>query len=387
VQQWESAKVGLTACLTQQPDFVWAYLFRSFANEKLQALTEAETDFQKALQLNPNEEARYVLYLARGILHFNQRELKRAEADFRSAMALKPEQYNAYLNLAQVYLAQGEFEAAAGQVKTALQFDPPTQVIVGYHIERGRNLLRDQKYEEALEACAAALKLSPQQAQPHEVCGRALLALGRYDQAEKSFDEYLRKGGAKTTDLFRGRGLARMILRKYPEAVEDYTRALELAPDGDSYQHRGWAHFFSDAWKLALRDFSKAVELDPAAGDAYTGRGLARVMLGDYRGAVADAEAALVRKPKTPEMMHNIACIFAQAVARAEADLQEEDRQSLAESYRSRALKAVHQTLAMLRPEERLSFWQDKILPDAALMPIRSDAEFKRLEDVYGYRR
>jgi serine/threonine-protein kinase len=387
VQQWEAAKAGLNACVTQQPEFVWAYLFRSVANDKLQALAEAETDFQKALQLNPNEDARYVLFLTRGILHYNQGELNRAEADFRSAMALKPEQYNAYLNMAQVYLAQGEFEAAAERVKTALRLEPPIQVIVGYHVERARNFLRDKKFEEALEACAAALTLSPQQAPPHEICGRALLALGRYEQAAEAFDEYLRKGGAKTTDLFRGSGLARMKLGKYPEAVEDYTRALELAPDADIYQHRGWAHFFSDAWKLALRDFSKAIELDPTAGDAYAGRGLARVVLGDYRGAVADAEAALLRKPATAEMMHNIACIFAQAVARVEADLHEKDRQPLAERYCARALKAVHETLAMLRPEERLSFWQDKLLPDAALMPIRNHAEFKQFEEQYGQRR
>ena len=77
---------------------------------------------------------------------------------------------------------------------------------------------------------------------------------------------------------------------------------------------------------------------------------------------------------------------FAQASARAEADLQETDRQSLADSYRRRALKAVHQTLAMLPPEERSSFWRDKILPDAALTPIRNDADFKRLQEEYGHR-
>jgi tetratricopeptide (TPR) repeat protein len=178
-----------------------------------------------------------------------------------------------------------------------------------------------------------------------------------------------------------------MKLGRYPEAVEDYTRALERSPDADIFQHRGWAHFFSDAWKLALRDFSKAIELGPEAGDAYTGRGLARVMLGDYRGAVADAEAALRREPGTPEMMHNLACIFAQAFARAEADRRETGRQPLADSYRRRALEAVRQTLAMVRPEERLSFWQDKILPDAALTPVRNDAEFKRLQDEYAHRR
>ena len=209
---------------------------------------------------------------------------------------------------------------------------------------------------------------------------RALLALGRYGEAEDSFDAYLRKGGEGVPDIFRGRGLARMKRGKYPDAAEDYTRALERAPDGDLYQHRGWAHFFSDAWKLALRDFAKAIERDPKAGDAYTGWGLARVMLGDYRGAVADAEAALRRNPGSPEMMHNIACIFAQAVARAEAG-REGGRQVLAEGYRRRALKAVRQTLNMLRPEERRSFWRDKVLPDAALKPIRNDARFKRLQE------
>src|SRR5207302_7319619 len=246
---------------------------------------------------------------------------------------------------------------------------PPVQVLSGYHIERGRYLLRDKRYEDAVQACDAALELAPDQPMPYEVRARALLGLERYEQAEWSFDQYVGKGGEAVPDVFRGRGLARMKLGKYPEAAEDYTRALERAPDGDLYQHRGWAHFFSDAWKLALRDFTKAIELDPKAGDAYTGRGLARVMLGGYREAVADAEAALRREPSSPEMMHNIACIFAQAIARAEADpltlpsppsdggegrvRGEEDRQSLADSYRRRALDAVHQTLAMLGPQER----------------------------------
>ncbi len=48
MQQWEAARVGLNACLAHQPDFVWAYVFRSFAHEKLHATAEAEADFQSA---------------------------------------------------------------------------------------------------------------------------------------------------------------------------------------------------------------------------------------------------------------------------------------------------------------------------------------------------
>jgi tetratricopeptide (TPR) repeat protein len=370
----------LNACLIQQPDFVWAYLYRSLANEHLQRSADAQADFQKAVQLNPDEDARYVLLLTRGILHFNQRELARAAADFRAAIALKPDQYNAYLNLAHVYLAQGQRAQADEQMEKVLSLQPPVQVMFGYHLERGRHLLRDKKYEEAVQACDAALELAPDAPQPFAVRARAFLALGLYKQAEESFDQCLRTGGEGIADVFLGRGLARMKLGKYPEAAEDYTRALERVPNGYLYQHRGWAHFFSDAWKLALRDFSKAIEQDPEAGDAYTGRGLARVMLGDYRGAVTDAEVALRRQPSTPEMMHNIACIFAQAVARAETD-RASNPQAPVESYRRRAVEAVKQTLHMLRPEERLSFWRDKILPDPALTPIRHDASFERLQD------
>ena len=125
-------------------------------------------------------------------------------------------------------------------------------------------------------------------------------------------------------------------------------------------------------------------DVDPEASDAYTGRGLARVMLGDYREGVADAGEALRRNPGTPEMTHNLACIFAQAAGRARADSRADDRESLAAGYGSRAFEAIRQTLTMLKPEERSAFWQERILPDDALTPIRNDPRFKQLATECG---
>jgi tetratricopeptide (TPR) repeat protein/predicted Ser/Thr protein kinase len=378
-RHWEAAKTGLSACLAQQPHFVWAYLFRSFANEKLRSLPEAEADFEKALALNPGEDARYVLLLTRGILHFNQQELERAAADFRSALALRPNQYNAYLNLAQVLLAQRRFDEAENLVGQAMKLQPPDEVLVGYHIERGRNLLGDQRFEEALHASAAALELAPRQPIAHGIRARALLALSRFPEAEAAFDDYLQHGGQAIVDIFLGRGTARMKLGKYPEAAEDYTRALERGPDRDLYEHRGWAHFFSDAWRLAERDFSQALALDATHGDAYTGRGLARVMLGNYRDGVKDAEHALSPAPGTPEMMHNTACIFSLASARASKNGQENDHRA----WVGRAIETVYKTLEMLPAEARNSFWRNKILVDPALMSLYDEPGFQSLRREY----
>ncbi|HJZ93231.1 MAG TPA: tetratricopeptide repeat protein [Gemmataceae bacterium] len=381
--EWEAARADLNACLSQHPNFIWAYLFRSFANEKLFEADAAHADLDNAMELDSNDCARHALFLTRGVFHFEEGDLDLASADFRSAMRLKPDQHHAYFNLAHVYLAQGKYQAAAEQVDIALRFHPPARAVFGYHAELGRRLLRDARYEDAVRECETALKLTPGLALPLAVRGRALLALGRHEQAERSFDEYLANGGQPLPDVFRARGQARMGLAKYPDAAEDYTRALESFPDGELYQHRAWAHFFSDALKLALRDFTKAIDLKPEAGDAYTGRGLTRVMLGDVPGAVADAEAALSRHPTTPEMMHNVACIFAQAAGRADAG-PGSNHSELAEGYLRRAVELVRRTLEMLRAEDRPSFWRDKILTDPALTPIRDDLEFKRLQPVAG---
>ena len=91
----------------------------------------------------PKNDARYVLYLTRGILYFTQQEWDKAASDFREAQALKPDQYNAYLNLAHTWIAKGDFSQADAEFAKALQLHPPVEVVASYHLEQARNLLHD----------------------------------------------------------------------------------------------------------------------------------------------------------------------------------------------------------------------------------------------------
>ena len=171
-----------------------------------------------------------------------------------------------------------------------------------------------------------------------------------------------------------------MNLGRYPEGVDDFTRALVGGSSVDTYAERGWANFFSDAWKPAVRDFEKAIGADPENRDAYVGRGLASVMLGKYLEAVADAERALSLRPDTPETLHNIACIFAQAASKAVAVDSGNSGQILADRYRNRALEALHQSLSRVPAEKRVKFWRTEVSPDRWLDPIRTSGGFKQLE-------
>jgi serine/threonine-protein kinase len=370
------ARDCLTKCAEQRPGFIWTYLVRSLAHEQSGAFAAAEADYQTALELHPNDDAGYFLSLNRGRMRLQQRNFAAAVADFQQAITLKPNLYDAYLDLARVYHQERRWDEAGRELERAIQRRPPSAALANYHAERSHQLYRDQAYPESLEACDRALAIDPGYAAVHALRGRVLMQLRRYEQAAAAFDRYLAHGGKPVAAVYRERGMARMKLGNYLGAVDDYTHALERQPDTDLYTHRGWAYFFADAWKPALHDFEEALRLDPEYCDAYIGRGLAHVMLGQSREAVGDAEEALQRKPATPEMMHNIACIFALAAGKP-------DVQSSAARYRDQAVEAVRKTLALVPPSERSSFWRDKIVPDKALDAIRTCSAFKQLAQEY----
>jgi serine/threonine protein kinase/Tfp pilus assembly protein PilF len=368
------------ACLAQRPRFIWAHLLQAIAHERQKDPAAAEAAFQRALTLDPNPHARFVLYANRGRLRLEHGQLDGASADLQQALALQPRHPFALLTLARVCQTQGRLEKSQELLAQALRQQLPARAAAECHVEQARNLYLAKRYHDVLKACAAAETALPGCADSHYLRAQALVQMKELAEAVKAFDAYLAKGGKATADFFRGRGAARFQAKDYLGARDDYTRVIEQAPGSDIYAHRGWAYYFADAWQPALADFEEAVRRDPNNADAAIGRGLARVMLGSHRQAADDAARAMRLKPQAPEMMHNVACIFALAVARVESDPAEEMRQGLAAAYRQRALQALRRTLALVPAPERVRFWYEKVVPDSALDAIRNSDEFKELD-------
>lgn len=92
---------------------------------------------------------------------------------------------------------------------------------------------------------------------------------------------------------FKGRGDAHFV-NNPKEAIEDYSKAIELDPSYvTAYFNRGllFSNLFDE--KSALEDFSKVISLDPNYADAYHHRGIARFDLGDNQGAIEDFTKAI----------------------------------------------------------------------------------------------
>ncbi len=241
------------------------------------------------------------------------------------------------------------------------------------HTNRGRLLALDHRDADALAAWDAALKVVRDYADAHRLRIDLLLKRKRYDDVIRSCDALIARAKA-TPAIYELRGLARSERKDFPGAIEDVTNAMALRPDRAALlSRRGWLYIVSDAPRLALHDFQAAIQLDPSIGDAYNGRGFARLRLGEHRDAVADAEKALGIGEPTSHLLYNAARVYALAAVVAAADVRKKGQETvtLVARYQDRATGLLREALKRMPEDQRASFWRDVVPADPALRTLR----------------
>jgi tetratricopeptide (TPR) repeat protein len=418
--QPQQAVAGLTTCLAWHRDMPWLYLLRGSAWAELDQFDRAEADFAAILHTTLPESARYGLYINRGVLRIRQDRSADAIADLRQAIALKPGLYQGYVNLAQAYLKIGQpdkavheldeairresglaalyrtrarihlvcrnTDAALADLEKAIRLDVGTrsEAVADDCLERGRLLHRRKDFAAALEAYDLAVLLRPRHARTHRLRAEALLELNRLTEALRSLDACLQYGSPET-EVFQARAAVRSRLGQYAGAQTDYTRALEISPDAATYAARGWIYLVAEAPALALTDFQEAIRRAPNLGDAYNGRGYARILLGQYRQAVSDADEAVRRGPASPRLFYNAARVYAQAVARLNAAPSPDvwTASMLRTSWEGQAVGLLRKALDRQSRTEQARFWHMYIEADRALSPLHRTDGFRLLADRY----
>lgn len=377
------AESDLTICLQQRPDFLWGLLMRGMARARTDAFDGAEADFRAALELRPGVDARYAVQVSRGMLRLKRERWREAEVDLKLAIELKPKQFHAGLALARMYQARKDYSQSNAEFDRILKLNPPAAIACECHSERSRNSFLCGDFATSEVEAQAACTAQPDNATAHEAHAFALLELRRFAESLQALERFAAYGGKPGPDFYRARGRARMQLGDFLSAKDDFTRALENRSDAQLLRYRGWAYFFADAGKPALRDFDGALALDPNCGETYVGRGLTYCLLGLTHEAIADARKAEVHGVDTPEMSHNLACIYAQAAEMTEKPGVDNATKSAASELRNSAFAAIRKSLKLVPERERSRFWREKIRPDAALKSLRDSDEFRRIDRIY----
>ena len=97
-------------------------------------------------------------------------------------------------------------------------------------------------------------------------------------------------------------GNLQVVLRNIDEAIEDYTRAINLDPNYvEAYKNRGMAYRNKGDYDLAIEDFGKAIQLNPNFAEAYFSRGVAYDEKGEFDRAIQDYTEVIQLNPNFAE--------------------------------------------------------------------------------------
>ena len=151
--------------------------------------------------------------------------------------------------------------------------------------------------------------------------GNVAFGSSDFDLAIKCFDKILHSNKADVEALGI-RGACKLKLSDSKGALEDLDKALNDLPDDHKYTAylyttRGEAKADINEHLEAINDFSKAIELNPNWDEAYNGRGESKYALGSIKEAHDDFDKALNINPELSRAYFN------RAIARQELGLYE----------------------------------------------------------------
>jgi tetratricopeptide (TPR) repeat protein len=220
------------------------------------------------------------------------------------------ESSNARVDNAETWIERGQELRRLGRLEEALAaygeaIDLDSERIdARYH--RARALIDLGRHAAALADLDRAVEIDPEHADTHYLRGQALAKLERSNEALRAYDRALAlRPGHVLGHLKRGNCLWAMA--RGAEALAAYDRVLELAPNNtEAHANRGNALWSLGRFEEALRSLDRAIELKPDFALAFYNRGIVQGELGRLDHALADYRQAIALHPTFAPAHNNL---------------------------------------------------------------------------------
>ena len=257
------------------------YLSRDTGDSKA-----AEKYFLQLSALYPND---YVPYLALGDMYTGARDFARAQAVYEKGHKLAPGNPLFISGGTNAAIEAHELPLAKNWLDRATEAENQNPQVMR---ERERYLTFIGKYADSAQLGYKVIEKMPRDAEAPIYLAYDLLFLGRYDESKKIVDQY-DPLMPKDKDLALLAGYIHTHDHMLPEAVADFTRALERDPNmATGYMNRGYVYNDMREGTKAAADFEKALKLRPDYGEAHLGLAYADLQTRHPKPALKEADAA-----------------------------------------------------------------------------------------------
>ncbi len=278
--------------------------------------------FMQAQTAQPTVPPEVLTLLKSGVDAENRRDLDQAIADFRRAANLAPSAGIVFFRLGDAYMKKRDYASAIPPLKRAAELSPdsaPVHQLLGYA------LLTQGYVSEAIPHLTitheyGALGIAQlQMGQPAEAVTNLQTA------AAKSPDDpdllyYLSRAGAEMSSqsldrllrtfpdsarAHQAKGQTLYQAKMYPEAIAEYTKALQSRPDLPGLRlELGEIYGSNSDWEKAEQQFREEAELQPGSAEAAYRLGSALLEEGKMEGAAEELRRSDRLRPDMPETLY-----------------------------------------------------------------------------------
>ena len=303
---------ALTAALGKRetPPAELAAAFGEMGRLLMAAQSEAaEPYFINAQALDPRDH-RWPYYLA----HLARRkgDLPNAASLLERVLELQPDEMAAAFWLGDIYLAQGNPDAAEPRFAAVLERQPSS---LSARFGLGRTALAKEQYRRAVEHLEDVLARDPQAAGAHYPLALAYSGLGDARSAERhlklrrehdilpadplmvEIDELL-----ESAQTFESIGLRALDRQDWNEAAAQFRRGLEVEPENAALRHRlGTALYMRGEHAAARAEFERILRSSPEFARAHYSLGVLEAGEGRHAEAVKYFATAVRHQPDYTE--------------------------------------------------------------------------------------
>jgi tetratricopeptide (TPR) repeat protein len=306
--QFQKAIFLLDSTIEANPTFEYAYFHRGFAKEKLMDFDGALVDYSTAINLDKKlAEA----YHRRGLLKEKLKDHLAAHNDFDTAYSLNNSRTDYLLSRGRSKMLGNDFEGAKKDLMSAKMaensgndIDSVSQryIVALSSYDDALLEIEKKKSKKALEMLNQAINLAPDNGYFYYKRAEVLNGMHRFEEALNDYSKSIEM--ANDPNAYNSRGLIRFQLVDIAGAIKDFDDAIEKnGMYSEAYLNRGIAKAEQDSTQSAIDDFSTAIKTHKYEDTtqskvleaiAYYERGRGYSKLGKYKLAIEDYNHSLI---------------------------------------------------------------------------------------------